>query len=136
MDVRALRRDLVATGAFLALVTLTPTSRGAFIITFSQNGPNVDAIGAGSLNVSALTFEPDPLLGGSFVQPNSGVAAVGGITPTLAGFPVAGPTSIGPGGVHTATSGTGPPVAISGAVGLLFVPVGYQSGTSITSSGT
>ena len=42
--------------ALFALIAITATARGGVIITFSQSGSNVNATGAGSINIAALTF--------------------------------------------------------------------------------
>jgi len=42
--------------AFVALGLFTPTSRGAFITTITENGNDVVATGAGSLDLTDLTF--------------------------------------------------------------------------------
>jgi hypothetical protein len=41
--------------AVVALVAFTSTSRGGFIITFSQNGTDVVASGTGSIDLTSLT---------------------------------------------------------------------------------
>jgi hypothetical protein len=130
--------------AFLAVVAclcggaLPGTGRAEFIITFSRNGANVDATGSGRLNIAALAFDHSDT-GIPFVQ---GVGALvqlgasGGPLDDYTGF--TGPSSIGPGGPFPASSGTGPLVGIIDAFSVHFVvtPLGYISGTSITSSAT
>jgi hypothetical protein len=112
-------------------------ARAELIITFSQNGANVDASGVGSINLSALKFATNSADNHALVASLAVVelgdpsimtyAAYGGIT---------GPKFIGPGGLFSATSGSGPPVNIGGAAEAIGVPVGYSSGDTLTSSAT
>jgi hypothetical protein len=103
--------------AFVALA-LTPTSRGGVIITFSQNGADVDATATGSLNLTALTFAGSPLGGpGASVAPNGALVVFG----TNFGFNesddytgITGPGSFGPGQGPEGAVTTGPDLGIDG----------------------
>jgi hypothetical protein len=131
--------------AFLAVVAclwggaLPGTGRAEFIITFTQNGANVDATGSGRLNIAALAFNHsdtgNPFVQGTFAIVQLG--ASGGPLDDYTGF--TGPSSIGPGGPFPASSGTGPIVGILDVPSIaqfVVTPQGYISGTSITSSAT
>jgi hypothetical protein len=94
-------------GAFVALVTLTLTSRGEFIVTILQNGADVVATGSGSLNTTALTNlgvqTTVPIIGGATASLNVGKL----IDMTNTFVNISGPTSFGTGVLFFATSGTG-----------------------------
>jgi hypothetical protein len=124
--------------AFVALVTLTPTSRGEFIITINENSANVDATGMGSINLAALTFN-NTGVGSTQLRGTPAVATLGvpGLSPvdTYTGF--TGPSSIGPGMTFNApTTGVGTTTGISLVTGLILVPQGYQSGSPLTPRST
>jgi hypothetical protein len=129
--------------AFLAVVAclcgcaLTGSGRAEFIITFAQNGANVDATGSGSLNIAALTFDHSdngfPFVQGTFVIVQVGVPS--GPLDDYTGF--TGPTSIGPGGPFPANIGSGPIVGIQDVPSIaqfVVVPFGYISDTPIIMS--
>jgi hypothetical protein len=124
-------------GAFVALVTLAPTSRGEFIITFSESGGNVVANGTGSLNTTALTNLGTMTLVAS-VGPAGGIAEVGMLVDTVNTFVnISGPLSFGTGGLTFATSGTGMQagVNIQSVNGMeLLVSTSYKGGTFTNSS--
>jgi hypothetical protein len=122
--------------AFLALVLLAPTSRGEFIITFSQNGNDVVANGTGSINLAALkAFATAPATPG--VVASIADVTVGGATTVTAYNGFSGPTSFGPGAIAFATTATGQSVSIiGGGVPLIAVFNGYKSGDQLTGSAT
>jgi hypothetical protein len=127
--------------AALALALLpasTGRARAEFIITFSESGGNVVANGAGSFNLTALTF-----LGvggaGAAVGPSRALVEIGPTVVTdddnYRGF--TGPTSFGPGGTKVGDLGTGSVAGLTGGtLSGLIVPRGYTSGTQITDSAT
>ena len=122
--------------AFVALVCLTPTSRGEFIITFSQNGVNVDAQGTGSINTAALMFIRFDT-NGAVVDGNVAEMTIGqpgAISTEYSG--ITGPTSFGTAGMIFASSGIGGAAGLNGEIHELIVPVGYPSGTTFTASAT
>jgi hypothetical protein len=119
-------------------------AKADLIITVSQNGSDVVANGSGSLNFLGLSFSTfnfsAPYMNASAgtmllgQQPNTQYTDVytGNIT---------GPTSFGPGGLFSATSGTSTApnntnAGIDGADHELFVPGGYGAGSPFTVSST
>jgi hypothetical protein len=122
--------------ALVALIAFTATARGGVIITFSQSGSSVNATGAGSINVAALTFEGS-LANPAAVNPIGAKASVGAGTFDIYG-PLSGPSSFGPGGLTLATSATGDIFGVSlafAAIGL-GVPHDYVSGTTLSGNAT
>jgi hypothetical protein len=77
-----LRRSLIRAFlcAFVALA-LTPTSRGAFIIKFSESNGNVVATGDGSFNLTSLQLRAGESGFPSYVSASEGTVALG-VTPT------------------------------------------------------
>jgi len=129
-----------ATLALAALVLLggVGQAKAGFIITFSQDGANVDANGTGSFNLTALTYEGTTGEPGAFERGAGGVVLLGpatGFSFDEFGF-ISGPSSFGTGPAQFATSGSGPPVGVAYVVGDVVVPQGYVSGTPLTSSAT
>jgi hypothetical protein len=132
--------------AFLAVVArlggcaLPGTGRAEFIITFSQNGLNVDANGTGTLNISALTKANSGGEGVSVLPSPDVFLIVGGAGQSTFYDPIAGPTSIGPGTTLAHGTGSGDLVGVDfnpgGPVTLLFVPQSYMSGASLSDSAT
>jgi hypothetical protein len=136
--------------AFLAAVAclcsgvLTGTGRAGFIITFSQDGANVDANGTGTLNTTALSlitgtsavFDNPEVLG------NPAFVDIGGafLDPAHAYTGFTGPAAIGGGTtIEQANTTSGDPVALNnGFNGLhaIFVPSGYISGSQLMDSMT
>jgi hypothetical protein len=121
-------------GAALALLLGgSGQARAEFIITFAQDGPDVDVTGTGSLNLTALTFD----IAGSGVLgiiPRNTTVQIGTAGPLDDYRGISGPSSFGPGGIALTGSGTGPIVGLF--EDLLVTPDGYVSGSSFTSSAT
>lgn len=116
-------------------------ARASLIITFSQNGANVDANGVGSLNFLDLTFQGFDFNSPS-VNASAGMVKLGpsGSYADYYGA-ISGPTSFGPGGNFLATSGTSTApgntgAGVDGATGQLLVPGGYFAGSQFTVSST
>ncbi len=125
---------------WLALLLLICSSQAyaAYTVYLYESGNDVIAQGQGSINTAALPFvfqaTTSPLswsgngllyFGGT---PGGAFDVFGGVT---------GPTSYGTRlGSITATSSTGPFLGIVGIQSRIAVPVGYVSGTSMTSTST
>jgi hypothetical protein len=112
-------------------------ARAAFIVTFSQDGANVDASGSGSFNLSALT-SAGPIGVNPLVRPQSAWFETGQRTdPTFSADQysgITGPGSFGPGGITNANSFSGSIVGLF--LGDLLVPLGYTSNQNITTAAT
>jgi hypothetical protein len=128
---------LVALALLIGFGLSAPPAQAKFIVRFSQNGPNVVATGTGSFNLSALTFRIGEFAPGQ-VFPSLATVLLGPQTffHTDQYSGISGPSSIGPGGDTLASSGQGPGAGVDGFGTLIFVPQGYQSGTSFTTSST
>jgi hypothetical protein len=123
--------------AIAVLIGHTSASRGEYIVTFSQVGANVVATGSGSINTTALTDDGSVGTAAPRVTASNATVALGP-TPTsveeYVGF--SGPTQFGTGGTFDATNSSGARVSIRGELSTigLFLPVGYVSGTSLSTS--
>lgn len=127
--------------ALAVLLVSAGRASAELVITFAQDGPNVDATGVGSLNFNALTFQ-----GFSFSPPfvNASQGAVLLDSPgNYADYygVILGPTSFGTGANFFATSGTSTApgstgAGVDGATGQLLVPGAYGAGSPFTVSST
>ena len=119
----------------------------AYSLTLQQIGSNVVANGTGAINLTGLIFQGTSSVaagvnapsGDSVVpQMNASFGAI--LTGQVLGGPVTGytgftgPTSFGPGGLFFATTGSGDLVGISSGARALYVPLGYVSGATLSSS--
>lgn len=131
------RASLLALAACLA--TSASPARAAYIVTFSQLGPNVVASGSGSIDLSGLTFvtsgPTQPEIAPTFATEATGAA---GAVDEYSG--ASGPTSFGPGVFTSATTGTGDLVGIQQLIdepaGFVVVPMGYASGAPLSDAAT
>jgi hypothetical protein len=131
-----MKRAIWLLAALALLLGGAGQAKAGFIITFSQDGNNVDATGTGSLNLSALSlFAVDSAP--AQIVPNQALVLTGSSSTIFGYVSTTGPTSIGPGSItEQATAVSGPEVGIWGSSRTLFVPEGYVSGTSLTSGAT
>jgi hypothetical protein len=94
--------------AAIALLLLgAGTAKAALIVTFSQDGANVDAIGVGSLNLGSLTYSSQ-FFGSPYVDASAGAVLLDTVPAAGADVyvgTISGPTTFGPGGNNPATSG-------------------------------
>ncbi len=123
-----------------AVLTLTITGVGGkvqagLVININQVGSDVVMTGSGTINLADLTYNS--------TGPNSNgvIADIGAVVMGTSGnvdtyTSITGPTSFGPGGSFDASSGTGPVFGPYGTLGLLEVPQGYTSGTSLSATDT
>lgn len=113
------------------------TSRADITIDVYQNGPNVDVTGSGSIDLTGLAFDYN-VSGFAGTTPDQ-AAIVAGPAFEATGLDVytglTGPASFGTGGSQLLSSGTGDDFGVTGADGLLSVPTGYGSGTSLSDTG-
>lgn len=120
--------------AFVALCFFTPSSRGEFVITFSQVGDNVAANGTGTLDTTDLTlrgFIPSV----PFEDPSDGIVVVGRSPSLLLVYTgIAGPSEFGTGAFTLADSGSGAPVGVDAALSAVLVPWDYKSGSTLSDS--
>jgi PEP-CTERM motif len=116
-----------------AIVVGAPKANAAYIAYLYQDGSNVLATGAGSLNLTDLTGSPGgiatPAIDPSFPFFATGTGAE---TPYQT---ISGPSNFGGGGGSPASAATGDFVGMSEGT-LLAVPDGYVSGAPLTSGAT
>jgi hypothetical protein len=120
-------------------------AQAAYVVTLTQEGPNVVASGSGTINTTDLT----QVFAGErrdtvFVTPST--ASIGtGQAQLPSGIPSAievytgahaGATSFGSGGTILASSGSGGVVGISNRPDLLVVPYDYVSGSFVMDTAT
>jgi hypothetical protein len=117
------------------------SARATYIATFNEIGTDVVATGSGSLDITVFGGLPGNFSGGAVENPSFGLLILGTTSPPGALFDgysggISGPTSFGSGGGVNAKLGGGSMVGINGNFGVLFVPKGYVSGASLTSTDT
>jgi hypothetical protein len=123
-------RTLLAGAAALGLAT--GPAEAAFIFIFNEEGPDVVAIGNGSLDVTDLSKIGEDNLPNSGVSAQDGLAGVAGMVMAFAG--IVGPASFGTSGHIDASKGDGDAVAVNGLKGVLGVPLDYVSGSPLSNS--
>src|SRR3954447_1387336 len=133
--------DAMALGA--ALLLGLPSAQAAYIVTFSQVGPDVVASGSGAIDLDGLT-PINPGFSFALVFPATALVVTGaavvtelpGVITTY-GNTISGPSSFGPGGFTFATLGTGDMVGVQGSGSpLIIVPTGYVSGAPLSTTST
>jgi hypothetical protein len=113
-------------------------SQAAYVVTLTQEGPNVVASGSGTINTTALTFVGAGSVTGSVIIPDLPLIDTGPAASTTTSEYLglmAGPTSFGSGSRTTASSGSGDMV---GVFVLMFVdvPSSYASGSPLMDTST
>jgi hypothetical protein len=116
-----------------------PPAQAGYVVTLTQEGPNVVATGSGPIDLTGLTFLGadtesalvDPSLGAIDTGPASSV-------PIDVYHGIIGPSSFGGGGQTNASSGSGDIVGIAAGLSTdnLIVPSGYVSGTPLSDTVT
>jgi PEP-CTERM motif len=131
------RSTLLLAISLAACLTITP-AKASYIMTLAQSGGNVVGTGSGTIDLFALTsanfVSTEPAVSGP-----QGFAALGPEATTAAFTAVSGPSSFGSGGFFAASTGSGDTVGISvsGVISdVLFLPVNYVSGASLSDSAT
>jgi len=130
----AIRCSLMFTAVTVSLFFVRPAQ--AYTVTLEQVGANVVANGTGAFDLAGLTSGAE---GFALAQINPAIAVIlTGSTGNLFSYSgLTGPTSFGSGSIQFASSGSGDLAGISGvSPGFLFVPLGYISGTTLSSTAT
>jgi hypothetical protein len=115
-------------------------SRAALVIDFHQSGSDVIMSGSGNIDLSGLPGPQNGLGIIGSVDPFAANALFGSATGSfsISGYGgYSGPLSFGPGGVDDGIPGSnfmGDAFGLGNSVGLIFVPIGYVSGTSLSAS--
>jgi hypothetical protein len=118
---------------FTLVVVICPSAQATYIATLDQVGADVVAMGSGSLDTTALSFQPGGFSGQGAVHGSNGLFLLGPATnQNFSGFlGISGPTSYGSGMTVFANSGGGNIAGVNGTGSFLFVPTGYMSGTQL-----
>jgi VPDSG-CTERM motif len=134
----AIRRSLMFTAVTASLLSIR-SAQANYIVTLQQVGPNVVATGSGAFDLTGLPVKArgssQPLIQpflGNIVTGSSNFCDVYGNT-------ITGPNSFGIGIEALASIGIGDLVGMAfngGHESFLLVPVGYVSGTALSSSAT
>jgi hypothetical protein len=108
-----------------------------YVLTFRQQGSDVVATGSGTIDLTGLTFDGESDAPGRLTAASAiAIAGVTGFAPADSYTGFTGPATLGSGSATFADLGSGNTVGVAGAVGLLFVPLDYASGDSLSSSAT
>lgn len=137
-----MRRNVISrmvaaiSGVVLFGALASTTADAAYIVAFEEVGPNVEAVGGGSLNIAALElFDMTSDSAFVFAQEATEITGVATLTPIdiYEGL-ISGPLSLGPGGSSSfgATSGLGDLVGVFGSPFSLIVPRSYVSGALLS----
>ncbi len=135
-------RTLIASLSALACLASSP-AKATFIVDILQEGPDVVAIGSGSLNLTGLTQTAGSSSAAARVQPDLGVIALG-FSSNIDGYTgFAGPATFGGGGTTAASTESGVRVTMQATNpsfpptdNLLYVPAGYASGGALSDMAT
>jgi hypothetical protein len=135
MKIRSHSLITLLCAATASLLIVGPAAQAGFTVTLQQVGPNVVATGSGAIDLAGLSS-----FGSSFFSPEMypahGIMGTGpsGTIDLYSGL--SGPASFGPGfgGFPSTTSGDS--VFLEDFGISIFVPQGYVSGTSLSSSAT
>lgn len=125
--------------AAAAVLALAPAAaNAAVVVNITQSAGNVLVNSTGSINLTGLTGTGNYLLSQG-ISPSAGYVS-GGTAGNVAGYSgFAGPSVIGTGGYVDATTSTGTMFAFNAnsfGNALVFVPLGYVSGSAIAASQT
>lgn len=142
---RSFRRLALAGITTLALAAGPGRAHAAFTFMITQADTSVEITGSGTLDITALTLDFSSR-SSSQIQPLAADLYAGPATPIFGaaddsiydGGGFQGPTSFGTGDFTFADSGSGSLVGVfgSGDTPGISVPLGYVSGTSLTTSAT
>lgn len=124
--------------AVIGSALYAPPAQAGYIVTLAQEGSNVVASGSGTIDLAGLIFVGSGSGDEAGISGGLGIVVVGPVnfqpSDGYGGF--SGPTSFGILGLITASSGSGDRIGIDQDSGELFVPMGYVSGSTLSSSAT
>jgi hypothetical protein len=126
--------------ALVVLAATGPMASAAFTVVMQQDGPDVVAVGSGSLDITGFTYMGASSTA-SVVLPVLDFLAVGPAVPTpidqYEQGSILGRPDFGFGSTAYATSGSGDLVFTDGTNGhFLYVPAGYISGDPLSDTST
>ena len=122
--------------AVTSLFSVQPVQAGT--MTLEQVGANVVANGSGAINLTGLSFDGF-VLNDDSLEASSGAILAGSRVFGVAYAGSTGPTTFGSGGIFVADTSSGDPfgtIPNNIVQRLLVVPLGYVSGTALSSSAT
>jgi len=131
---------LAAVACLCGLGLAAPPAQAGYLVELMQQGNNVVASGSGTLDLTALTKDPNNKeANGTAIDPSLPSFQSGQFTQFVGDdiyTTISGPANFGSGGLHGGT-GTGDSVGVGfDSTPALFVPSGYQSGASLSNTGT
>lgn len=133
---RILRRIGVPVVVVVVLLGAPRPTHAALIVTMQEVAGDVLVSGSGTANLAALSFLFNAF-GIAAISPSEGLIILGDnfAGPLLNVYGgLSGPLSFGSGGLTFATSATGDLFGLRGEAGVLAVPDGYVSGTSLNAT--
>jgi hypothetical protein len=138
MMVSAVRNMAIGAAALGLCSGLGLPAHAAYTVTLLQQGPDVVATGSGSIDLTGLIFVGSSGGDEAIISGGLGIIVVGPVpfTPSDEYGGYSGPIAFGNLGALTAISGSGDRAGIDQDSGELFVPTGYVSGSSLSSSNT
>jgi hypothetical protein len=136
-------KELKTKIAFLSCILIAlfcgPAANASVIMTLEDVGSNVVGTANGNLNLNALTYDTTTYFTGE-VNPSSAILIEGNgpnnPNADLYSGTLTGPTSFGTGGGTTSSTLTGYPVGVAGGYSDIIVPIGYVSGSPLSTSDT
>jgi hypothetical protein len=121
-------------------------ARAAYVVTLTQEGKDVVAIGSGTINLAGLSFDGNwpfpPADYGPLMSPyNSDIGTWASQDEVAIYVGATGPAAFGSGGPQLTTTGSGDGVAVLNLLNdlnnfLIAVPQGYVSGGKLSSGAT
>jgi len=127
-------------GCILAALFCGRAANASVIMTLDQVGPNVVATGSGTVDLTDLTTfgNFNPLL--PVIEPSAALLHIGDPNAGSSRYigSISGPTNFGSGPATVASSGTGNSLGLTivslPTPDIIFVPLGYVSGTPLSGS--
>jgi hypothetical protein len=135
--------SVAAIGVAMLIGLSARSAQAGYVVTLTQKGGDVVAVGSGRIDLTGLAFEADGETD-AFLFPLDVEIFTGPAFPTVSGMTVYSgvsttPTSFGSGLFTEASSGSGDLVGITtiaSSVGQLDVPSGYVSDTPLSDTST
>lgn len=111
-------------------------AQASYIVTLTEVGSNVVAIGGGTINTADLVTPNGRQTANPLMQANTGTIYTGTAGSEVDTYLVAGPARFGNGFENLANSSKGDFVGIAGAIDELLLPANYTSGAALSDSAT
>lgn len=131
---------LATLAAVLGLCAVPGLAHATYLLTASQVGNDVQVRGSGTLNTAALNPGDNAFFDVGLNAPTA--TLLSGVEGSAGGrfYGLTGPASFGPGTAGgnpvLADGGAGGYMGVIGELGVLVVPLGYVSGSALTTSST